>query len=62
MVGTPGGDRRERYAAAIRPAMLIGLQGADLSGPAGAERINAWVDWIADTLALLGAGTEADRG
>ncbi|MFD0032574.1 hypothetical protein ACFVJK_30755 [Streptomyces sp. NPDC127172] len=47
--------RRDRYAAAIRPVMLLGLQDAMLDGPGGTERINDWVDWIAKTLADLDA-------
>ncbi|MFE2140236.1 hypothetical protein ACFXA3_00450 [Streptomyces sp. NPDC059456] len=44
-------DTRERYANAIRPTMLLGLQDAELHDEPGQERINEWVDWIAKTLA-----------
>ncbi|PBC71123.1 hypothetical protein BX265_5703 [Streptomyces sp. TLI_235] len=42
---------QQRIADAIRPAMLNGLQDADLIGAPGAERINQWVDWIAAVIA-----------
>ncbi|GAA2796824.1 hypothetical protein GCM10010441_22580 [Kitasatospora paracochleata] len=42
---------QQRIADAIRPAMLNGLQDAQLIGAAGAERINQWVDWIAAVVA-----------
>jgi histidine triad (HIT) family protein len=45
---------RNRIEAKVRPAMLLGLQDAELYGEPGAQRIGEWVDWIADTL------TEAD--
>lgn len=45
---------RDRIEAKVRPAMLLGLQDAELYGEPGAQRIGEWVDWIADTL------TEAD--
>ncbi|MFT9821202.1 hypothetical protein [Lysinibacillus sp. NPDC056185] len=41
---------REQYAAAIRPAMLLGLQDAELDGEGGTQRINEWVDWIAEKI------------
>lgn len=52
MTDQPTADAvRERYAAAIRPNMLMGLQDAELDGPGGTQRINEWVDWIAKELA-----------
>ncbi|MEV6208239.1 hypothetical protein [Kitasatospora sp. NPDC051914] len=42
---------QQRIADAIRPAMLNGLQGAELIGAPGIERINEWVDWIAAVIA-----------
>jgi hypothetical protein len=44
---------REQYAAAIRPTMLIGLQGAELDGRGGTQRINEWADWIATAVAAV---------
>ncbi|MFF4341173.1 hypothetical protein ACFY00_14700 [Kitasatospora sp. NPDC001540] len=38
---------QQRIADAIRPAMLNGLQDAELIGAPGTGRINEWVDWIA---------------
>lgn len=38
----------QRIAETIRPAMLQGLQNADLRGATGAQHINDWVDWIAE--------------
>lgn len=52
-IGEQPDTRRERYAAAIRPNMLLGLQDADLSGPGGTERIGEWVDWIAGAVATV---------
>lgn len=46
-------DLRHRYAEAIGPAMRIGLQDADLWGPGGTERINEWIEWLADKLAAV---------
>ncbi|MCY0959938.1 hypothetical protein [Streptomyces sp. H27-H5] len=43
--------RREQYANIIRPVMLFGLQDAELDGAGGTQRINEWVDWIAQVLA-----------
>ncbi|WP_371494572.1 hypothetical protein OG871_05485 [Kitasatospora sp. NBC_00374] len=42
---------QQRIADAIRPAMLNGLQDAELIGNPGTERINEWVDWIAAVIA-----------
>ncbi|AUG81967.1 hypothetical protein CFP65_7386 [Kitasatospora sp. MMS16-BH015] len=42
---------QQRIADAIRPAMLDGLQDAELIGAPGAVRINQWVDWIAAVVA-----------
>lgn len=41
----------QRIAETIRPSMLVGLQDASLTGPAGAQRINEWVDWIGEAVA-----------
>ncbi|MCU7825960.1 hypothetical protein [Kitasatospora sp. DSM 101779] len=49
MTEQPGPQRR--IADAIRPAMLNGLQDAELIGAPGTELINAWVDWIASVVA-----------
>lgn len=46
---------RDQIAAAIRPTMLIGLQDAELDGPSGTQRINEWVDWIADAVLAVPA-------
>ncbi|WP_405016545.1 hypothetical protein OHV05_05075 [Kitasatospora sp. NBC_00070] len=40
----------QRIAETIRPAMLQGLQNADLGGAAGTQHINAWADWIAEAV------------
>ncbi|BFV60303.1 hypothetical protein KCMC57_up54070 [Kitasatospora sp. CMC57] len=40
----------QRIAETIRPAMLQGLQNADLGGPSGTQHINAWADWIAEAV------------
>lgn len=42
---------QQRIADTIRPAMLNGLQDAELIGSLGTERINQWVDWIAAVVA-----------
>ncbi|MFG2819902.1 hypothetical protein ACGFX4_10795 [Kitasatospora sp. NPDC048365] len=42
---------QQRIADTIRPAMLHGLQDAELIGGPGTERINQWVDWIAAVVA-----------
>ncbi|WP_441247855.1 hypothetical protein [Kitasatospora sp. McL0602] len=41
----------QQIAATIRPAMLNGLQDAELHGPVGTQRINEWADWIAEAVA-----------
>ncbi|MFB7664882.1 hypothetical protein ACFC1R_13165 [Kitasatospora sp. NPDC056138] len=41
----------QRIADTIRPAMLSGLQDAQLHGPGGAQHISNWADWIAATVA-----------
>ena len=48
-------DLRQQYADKIRPVMLVGLQDAELYDEPGTERINEWVDWIAETLAAVHA-------
>jgi hypothetical protein len=53
----------QRIAETIRPAMLQGLQNADLGGPAGTQHINAWADWIAEAVfhtAVQPLATERD--
>ncbi|MDH6576849.1 hypothetical protein [Kitasatospora sp. MAP5-34] len=41
----------QQIAAVIRPAMLTGLQEAELLGPVGTQRINEWADWISEAIA-----------
>lgn len=63
-------DLPQRIADAIGPTMRIGLQDAELDGQGGAERINEWIEWIADALLPLFAeaagladkGTDPDEG
>ncbi|WP_457032312.1 hypothetical protein [Kitasatospora sp. P5_F3] len=53
----------QRIAETIRPAMLQGLQNADLGGAAGTQHINAWADWIAEAVfhtAVQPLATERD--
>ncbi|MFI5527278.1 hypothetical protein ACIA8O_01855 [Kitasatospora sp. NPDC051853] len=42
---------QQRIADTIRPAMLDGLQDAQLIGSRGTELINQWADWIAAVVA-----------
>ncbi|MFI7096751.1 hypothetical protein [Streptomyces lydicus] len=46
-------DLRQRIDDAIRPTMLLGLQGAELFDAPGAERIGEWADWISKTVTEL---------
>ena len=60
-------DLRQRIDDAIRPNMLLGLQGAELFDAPGTERIGEWADWISQTVAELiepkaDAPRRADQG
>jgi hypothetical protein len=52
-------DRTAAIAAAIGPAMLLGLQDAELFDEPGAERIRDWVKWISEVVAGLPAAPPA---
>ncbi|WP_030271056.1 hypothetical protein [Streptomyces sp. NRRL B-24484] len=43
---------QQRIAEAIGPAMVSGLRGAVLRDSEGERHIAAWVDWIAEVVAL----------
>lgn len=63
ILGYDPNERRElraRFDEAIRPTMLLGLQGAELDGPGGAQRIGEWAEMIAGTLAIV-AGEEISK-
>jgi len=57
---TPPPSLRERIDSAIRPAMLIGLQDAELYDEPGRERIGEWADSIT-TWVLAVVQPELDR-
>ncbi len=54
-VVVPAADRVKAIADAIGPNMLFGLQGAELFGEPGQERIRDWIKWISETVAALPA-------
>lgn len=48
-----------RHRAAIADVMLLGLEGADLTGTAGIRRIHEWADWLAEQAATVTASETA---
>lgn len=51
----PQTERVQAVIDAIGPTMLLGLQDAELFDEPGRERIQEWVRWIAETVAVLPA-------